>query len=39
MSYRSGDWQIFVMNKNGTKQKSRTKVGEGSQYPDWGKRP
>ena len=39
MSYRNGDWQIFAMNKDGSKQKNRTRVGEGSQYPDWGKRP
>ena len=34
-SHRNSDWQLFVMNKDGTRQRSRTEVGEGSENPDW----
>ena len=37
-SYR-GDWLTFVMNRDGTSQRPRTEVGEGSQNPDWQRIP
>ena len=30
---------IFVMNRDGTRQRPRTEVGEGSQNPDWQRIP